>query len=68
MPDEFGLGSAARFAVLPTASAVRGQASTSDEQLTEIVATFQGTRRELAAQLGISERTLYRRLKALGLA
>jgi AraC-like DNA-binding protein len=25
------------------------------------------TRRELAAQLGMSERTLYRRLKALGL-
>jgi transcriptional regulator with PAS, ATPase and Fis domain len=27
-----------------------------------------GTRRELAARLGLSERTLYRRLKALGLA
>jgi transcriptional regulator of acetoin/glycerol metabolism len=68
MPDEFGYGSATRLAVLPTAPPVRGRASTSDEQLAEIVATFQGTRRELAAQLGISERTLYRRLKALGLA
>jgi transcriptional regulator of acetoin/glycerol metabolism len=27
-----------------------------------------GTRRELAARLGLSERTLYRRLKALGRA
>jgi len=27
-----------------------------------------GTRRELALQLGMSERTLYRRLKAVGLA
>jgi transcriptional regulator with PAS, ATPase and Fis domain len=68
MPDEFGHGSATRLAVLPTAPPVRGRASTSDEQLAEIVATFQGTRRELATQLGISERTLYRRLKALGLA
>jgi transcriptional regulator with PAS, ATPase and Fis domain len=33
-----------------------------------IAATFGGTRAELAAHLGISERTLYRRLKAQGLA
>ena len=32
------------------------------------VATFAGTRSALAAHLGISERTLYRRLKAQGLA
>ncbi len=32
------------------------------------VAAFRGTRSELAAHLGISERTLYRRLKAQGLA
>jgi transcriptional regulator with PAS, ATPase and Fis domain len=36
--------------------------------LNEVFATFGGTRSELAAHLGISERTLYRRLKAQGLA
>jgi transcriptional regulator with PAS, ATPase and Fis domain len=36
--------------------------------LATVVATFGGTRSDLAAQLGISERTLYRRLKAQGLA
>ena len=40
----------------------------SDDDLQRAAATFPGTRRELAAQLGLSERTLYRRLKALGLA
>ncbi|MEG1116177.1 MAG: helix-turn-helix domain-containing protein, partial [Janthinobacterium sp.] len=29
---------------------------------------FGGTRKDLAAHLGLSERTLYRRLKALGIA
>ena len=36
--------------------------------LATVVATFGGTRSELAAHLGISERTLYRRLKEQGLA
>ncbi|WP_432649008.1 sigma-54 interaction domain-containing protein [Janthinobacterium tructae] len=36
--------------------------------LAELHASFGGTRKELAAHLGLSERTLYRRLKALGLA
>jgi transcriptional regulator of acetoin/glycerol metabolism len=39
-----------------------------DAQLRRLVAAGTGTRRELAQQLGLSERTLYRRLKALGLA
>ncbi|MDL2354171.1 MAG: sigma 54-interacting transcriptional regulator [Pseudomonadota bacterium] len=38
------------------------------ESLAAVLATFDGTRSELAARLGISERTLYRRLKAQGLA
>ncbi|HJV83906.1 MAG TPA: sigma-54-dependent Fis family transcriptional regulator [Noviherbaspirillum sp.] len=38
-----------------------------DDLLRKAVAAFQGTRRELAAHLGMSERTLYRRLKVLGL-
>jgi DNA-binding NtrC family response regulator len=35
--------------------------------MAQALAGFSGTRRELASQLGISERTLYRRLKALRL-
>ena len=36
--------------------------------LAELHASFGGTRKALAAHLGLSERTLYRRLKALGIA
>jgi transcriptional regulator with PAS, ATPase and Fis domain len=36
--------------------------------LADVLAGFGGTRKELAAHLGISERTLYRRLKEQGLA
>ncbi|WP_241673124.1 sigma-54 interaction domain-containing protein [Lacisediminimonas profundi] len=39
-----------------------------DEGLRHRFKDFEGTRRELAVALGISERTLYRRLKSLGLA
>lgn len=38
------------------------------DMLATLSATFDGTRSELAAHLGISERTLYRRLKEKGLA
>lgn len=40
----------------------------SDEALKQLAASRDGTRRELAKRAGLSERTLYRRLKALGLA
>ncbi|MYN16212.1 PAS domain-containing protein [Rugamonas sp. FT107W] len=36
--------------------------------LAEVVPGFSGTRKELAARLGVSERTLYRRLKEEGLS
>jgi transcriptional regulator with PAS, ATPase and Fis domain len=39
-----------------------------DAELKRLAITFGGTRLELARQLGLSERTLYRRLKSLGLA
>ncbi|MCZ4312196.1 sigma 54-interacting transcriptional regulator [Comamonadaceae bacterium G21597-S1] len=39
-----------------------------DVDLRELVGRFKGTRSELARHLGWSERTLYRRLKALGMA
>ncbi|WP_454722745.1 MULTISPECIES: helix-turn-helix domain-containing protein [Cupriavidus] len=37
-----------------------------DAALREANAAFHGTRKALAAQLGMSERTLYRRLKRIG--
>jgi transcriptional regulator with PAS, ATPase and Fis domain len=38
----------------------------SDEALRRLLAAHQGSRAELAAQLGLSERTLYRKIKGLG--
>ena len=57
---------------LPQASVVASaQASTSTpldgSSLVQALATFKGTRSELAKDMGISERTLYRRLKEQGL-
>ncbi|MDO9312976.1 MAG: sigma 54-interacting transcriptional regulator [Burkholderiaceae bacterium] len=46
----------------------RMRAGANDAELRQIATDFTGTRRELAARLGMSERTLYRRLKELGLA
>ena len=57
---------AAEWSLVP-AQAVTQQSSSEDESVRKAVAQFSGTRKELAAQLGMSERTLYRRLKALGL-
>jgi transcriptional regulator with PAS, ATPase and Fis domain len=67
MPEEFGRVSAAPPAAVLAGVVARGRAIT-DADLAQRAATFEGTRRELAIQLGLSERTLYRRLKALGLA
>ena len=55
-------------AVPVRAAAAPVGASGAGSTLNEIVATYGGTRSELAAHLGISERTLYRRLKAQELA
>jgi transcriptional regulator of acetoin/glycerol metabolism len=43
------------------------QGEIGDAELRQLAATSQGTRKELARQAGLSERTLYRRLKGLGL-
>jgi transcriptional regulator with PAS, ATPase and Fis domain len=45
-----------------------GKAVPEDEAIRRAATEFRGTRRELANALGMSERTLYRRLKALGIA
>jgi len=52
---------------VPLASPPTRAAALDDVALRQLVASTDLTRRELALQLGLSERTLYRRLKALGL-
>ena len=42
-----------------------GQTALTDRQLQEMARSFSGSRKELARRLGMSERTLYRRLKDL---
>ncbi|WP_046787086.1 helix-turn-helix domain-containing protein, partial [Pseudomonas putida] len=45
----------------------KGRARSDLSDLAQALEQFQGPRSELARHLGMSERTLYRRLKALGL-
>nr|WP_280529140.1 sigma 54-interacting transcriptional regulator [Burkholderia perseverans] len=49
----------------PADEAARG--APDDDTLRQVARTFRGTRKALAARLGMSERTLYRRMRALGL-
>ncbi|WP_285442793.1 sigma-54 interaction domain-containing protein [Burkholderia glumae] len=49
----------------PADAAARG--APDDDTLRQVARTFRGTRKALAARLGMSERTLYRRMRALGL-
>jgi DNA-binding NtrC family response regulator len=58
--------SAAAWSLVPALPAL-SQAASDDEELKKAATGFSGTRKELALRLGMSERTLYRRLKALGL-
>jgi transcriptional regulator with PAS, ATPase and Fis domain len=51
---------------LPAPVGRRGELD--DAMLRQLAETSRGTRKELAQELGLSERTLYRRLKTLGLA
>lgn len=68
--ESLGLGTQVRFAAtpvaVPVAVPVRVGVSTDDAHLTQLADSFTGTRRQMALHLGLSERTLYRRLKALG--
>ena len=65
-----GRGSPPPHHAYPSQSATTVQATTTLQDLTlaalqQVVRTHQGSRAELAAKLGISERSLYRRLKNL---
>jgi transcriptional regulator of acetoin/glycerol metabolism len=61
LPDEV-LGTPGAGATTPA-----GKRNADVRSLAHALATFDGTRSELAHHLGFSERTLYRRIKALGL-
>ncbi|WP_053268779.1 sigma-54 interaction domain-containing protein [Pseudomonas chlororaphis] len=62
LPEELRAGSAA------TTQPSRRRAGKDLEQLAHALEVFEGSRSELAKALGLSERTLYRRLKALGIS
>ncbi|QLL15855.1 sigma-54 interaction domain-containing protein [Pseudomonas chlororaphis] len=63
LPEELRAGSAA-----VTTQPSRRRAGKDLEQLAHALEVFEGSRSELAKALGLSERTLYRRLKALGIS
>ncbi|OYV02349.1 MAG: Fis family transcriptional regulator [Burkholderiales bacterium PBB5] len=66
LPASLGTGLPSPAPALAPAPLRRGEVS--DAELRHQATTLRCTRRELAQHLGLSERTLYRRLKALGLA
>jgi transcriptional regulator with PAS, ATPase and Fis domain len=64
----YDLASPRGRSIAPAAPPARGKPTPlDDDDLRQLVSRFQGTRRELASELGWSERTLYRRLGELGL-
>ncbi|UCR85292.1 sigma-54 interaction domain-containing protein [Pseudomonas chlororaphis] len=63
LPEELRAGSASA-----TTQPSRRRAGKDLEQLAHALEVFEGSRSELAKALGLSERTLYRRLKALGIS
>jgi transcriptional regulator with PAS, ATPase and Fis domain len=67
LPENILKGNGERAMSAATAAAFHSSPALSDEEFAGFVTTFSGTRKALAAHLGWSERTLYRRLKALGL-
>ena len=66
LPDAVGNGPRRFSAVLPAGVVLRGPGD--DAELKRRAIAGDCTRRQLARQFGLSERTLYRRLKALGVA
>ncbi|QTT89519.1 sigma-54 interaction domain-containing protein [Pseudomonas chlororaphis] len=63
LPEDLRAGSDAA-----TTQPSRRRAGKDLEQLAHALEVFEGSRSELAKALGLSERTLYRRLKALGIS
>ena len=67
LPEQMGKGQSASLSVAPVVVPASPRGSVGDAELKRLTQTSNCTRRELAIQLGLSERTLYRRLKALDL-
>jgi transcriptional regulator with PAS, ATPase and Fis domain len=61
-------GTAEHARIVEQSSPAHSSSTLSDEELVNFVKAFSGTRKALASHLGWSERTLYRRLRALGLS
>lgn len=68
LPEYVLTASTERAGVVERYSPVGSSTSLSDKELTDFVKAFPGTRKALASHPGWSERTLYRRLKVLGLS
>ena len=68
LPEQMGLGASKSFAAPVAGVTALPTSGGEDAELKRLVETSNFTRRELAVRLGLSERTLYRRLKTLGLA
>ncbi|WP_233807901.1 sigma-54 interaction domain-containing protein [Paraburkholderia sp. HP33-1] len=68
LPEYIRDAATERAGIVGRSSPARSSPSLSDEELMDFVKAFPGTRKALASHLGWSERTLYRRLKALGLS
>ena len=66
LPENVQRGAALAGVLTERSTSALAASAPSDEELADIVKTFPGTRKALALHLGWSERTLYRRLKALG--
>ena len=68
LPESVGAGSGAGPGSPAAAPGPLRRGPVDDAELLRLAQAASGTRRELAQRLGLSERTLYRRLKALGLS
>jgi transcriptional regulator with PAS, ATPase and Fis domain len=67
LPPPSGSQGMARLAAPREQAGTRPRDPISDDALARLADSFPGTRRELAAHLAWGERTLYRRLRALGI-
>jgi transcriptional regulator of acetoin/glycerol metabolism len=67
LPDEIAAGGSADSGARAGSTWNPARGEPDDHELARLVAEFSGTRGALARHLGMSERTLYRRMKALRL-
>jgi transcriptional regulator with PAS, ATPase and Fis domain len=68
LPENILEGTTERAGVVARSWRAHSSPTRSNEELINLVKAFSGTRKALASHLGWSERTLYRRLRALGLS